>query len=123
MIYPENYVAPEATGPLELTPAKKAEMVTWAVAAIVKPTEESELADMIEQEYVAKGEHYTSDQLKEIVEADIVAGCQSMAMVIGLLAQKKVFSCIPPGGPCCCLPQKQIVQLRDLVVVSKSAAD
>lgn len=53
--------------------------------------------------------------LKEIVEADIVAGCQSMAMVIGLLAQKKVVSCIPPGGPDCCLPQKHILHLRKLV--------
>lgn len=57
--------------------------------------------------------------LQEIVEADIIVGCQSMAMVIGLLAHKKVVSCIPPGGPGCCLPQKQIVQLRDLVVASK----
>jgi hypothetical protein len=57
--------------------------------------------------------------LQEIVEADIVAGCQSMAMVIGLSAQKKVVSCIPPGGLGCCLPQKQIYRLKDLVVASK----
>lgn len=58
--------------------------------------------------------------LNEIVAADIVAGCQSMAMVVGLLAQKKVVSCIPPGGPECRLPQKQILQLRDQVLASNN---
>jgi len=53
--------------------------------------------------------------LNEIVESGIVVGCQSMAMVIGLLAQKKVVSCIPPGGPDCSLPQKSILHLRKLV--------
>ena len=57
--------------------------------------------------------------LNEIAAADIIAGCQSMAMVIGLLAQKRVVSCIPPGGPDCCLPQKQIEQLKDKVLTSK----
>lgn len=53
--------------------------------------------------------------INEIVDADIVVGCQSMAMVIGLLAHKKVVSCIPPSGPCCALPQKQIIHFRELV--------
>ncbi len=57
--------------------------------------------------------------LNEIAAADIIAGCQSMAMVIGLLAQKRVVSCIPPGGPDCCLPQKRIEQLKDRVSASK----
>lgn len=53
--------------------------------------------------------------LQEIVNTDIVVGCQSMAMVVGLLARKKVVSCIPPFGPECSLPQKQIIQFRELV--------
>lgn len=53
--------------------------------------------------------------IEEIVESDIVIGCEGMAMVVGLLAQKKVVSSIPPGGPVCRLPQKDILHLRDLV--------
>lgn len=52
--------------------------------------------------------------IEEIVDADMVVGCESMALVIGLLAQKKVVSCIPPGGPVCRLPQTDILHLREL---------
>lgn len=53
--------------------------------------------------------------LNEVAEADIVVGSQSTAMVVGLLAKKKVISCIPPGGPECNLPQDNIVIFRELV--------
>jgi hypothetical protein len=53
---------------------------------------------------------------EEIAESDIVVGCESMAMVVGLLAQKKVISCIPPDGYSCRLPQRDIIQFRELVV-------
>ncbi|MDO9046405.1 MAG: hypothetical protein Q7U66_01555 [Methylobacter sp.] len=53
--------------------------------------------------------------IEEIVESDRVVGCESMALVVGLLAQKKVVSCIPPGGPVCRLPQIDILHLRELV--------
>jgi hypothetical protein len=53
--------------------------------------------------------------LKEIAGSDIVAGCQSMAMVVGLMAKKRVVSCLPPSGPECCLPQKAIIHMRNLV--------
>lgn len=53
--------------------------------------------------------------LDEVVEADIVVGSQSTAMVVGLLAKKMVISCIPPGGPECNLPQQNIVSFRELV--------
>lgn len=53
--------------------------------------------------------------LEEIAESDIVVGCQSVAMVVGLLALKKVVSAIPPSGPACSLPQKGILHLRKLV--------
>jgi hypothetical protein len=53
--------------------------------------------------------------IEEIVGSDVVVGCESMALVIGLLAQKKVVSCIPPGGPVCRLPQTDILHLRELV--------
>lgn len=54
--------------------------------------------------------------IEEIAEADMVVGGESMAMVIGLLAKKKVVSCIPPGGQPCHLPHQDIVHLRDLTI-------
>jgi hypothetical protein len=52
---------------------------------------------------------------EEVVDADVVVGCESMAMVIGLLAQRRVVSCIPPGGRPCVLPQTEIESLQALV--------
>lgn len=43
--------------------------------------------------------------------ADWVIGCDSMAMVVALLAGKKVFSCIPPGGRKIVLPFREIIRL------------
>ncbi|MDH4199230.1 MAG: hypothetical protein OEV66_02530 [Spirochaetia bacterium] len=53
--------------------------------------------------------------LEEIVESDVVVGCESMAMVIALLAGKKVISCIPPGGRACVLPHTEIIKLQDIL--------
>jgi hypothetical protein len=53
--------------------------------------------------------------LKETLEADIVVGIQSMAMVVGLLARKRVISSIPPGGHPCQLPHKNIEHMHILV--------
>jgi hypothetical protein len=51
--------------------------------------------------------------LEEIAQADIVAGCESMAM--GLLAGRRVISVIPPGGKPCALPHAEIEHLQHLV--------
>lgn len=53
--------------------------------------------------------------LEEIAESDIIAGCQSMAMVIGLIAGRRAISCIPPEGMACSLPQLQIESLQSLI--------
>lgn len=53
--------------------------------------------------------------LEEIVESDVVVGCESMALVVGLLAGKRVVSSIPPGGKPCALPQPDIEHLTELV--------
>lgn len=53
--------------------------------------------------------------LEEIAAADVVVGCESMAMAIGLFADKRVVSCIPPGGKRCALPQSQIESLQSLL--------
>lgn len=53
--------------------------------------------------------------VEEIANSDLVAGCESMAMVVGLLAGKKVVSCIPPGGKSCGLPHIEIVHLQNIL--------
>jgi hypothetical protein len=53
--------------------------------------------------------------IEETVESDVVIGCESMAMVVGLLAKKKVISSIPPGGRACSLPHPQIGHLQSLL--------
>jgi hypothetical protein len=53
--------------------------------------------------------------LDEICDADVVVGCNSMAMVVGLLADKRVVSCVPPGGRPCVLPHHDIQVLQRLV--------
>ena len=54
--------------------------------------------------------------IQEVSESDVVVGCESMAMVVGLLAQKKVVSSIPPSGRHCRLPQKEIINLCELII-------
>jgi len=59
-----------------------------------------------------------SDQttlIQDIAAADIVVGIESMAMVVGLLAGKRVLTAIPPGGRSCVLPHDGIESLRNLV--------
>jgi hypothetical protein len=58
--------------------------------------------------------------LEEITEVNVVVGCSSMAMVVGLLAKKRVICSIPPGGRMCALPQKGIEHLQVLVSNQKS---
>lgn len=53
--------------------------------------------------------------LEETVDSDIVVGCESMAMVVGLLAKKRVICAIPPGGRQCQLPHPEIENLQRLV--------
>jgi hypothetical protein len=56
-----------------------------------------------------------SPLLDQIIDADIVVGSETTAMVVGLLAGRMVVSCIPPGGPKCNLPQPQILIFSELV--------
>lgn len=53
--------------------------------------------------------------LEETIAANIVVGCQSMAMVVGLLAGKRVISAIPPGGRFCQLPHREIEHMQRLI--------
>lgn len=46
--------------------------------------------------------------VEEIIDCDLVVGCESVALVVGLMAGKRVVSCIPPGGKRCGLPHPEI---------------
>ena len=50
--------------------------------------------------------------IEEINDSDIVVGCESMAMVLGLIAKKRVICSIPPGGRPCQLPHSEIESLQ-----------
>jgi hypothetical protein len=52
--------------------------------------------------------------LQEIAESDVVMGCGSMAMVVALIAGRRVISAIPPGGLASSLPQPEIESLQAL---------
>jgi hypothetical protein len=53
--------------------------------------------------------------LEETAAANVVVGCESMAMVVGLMAKKRVISSIPPGGKPCSLPHPEIEHMQLLV--------
>lgn len=57
----------------------------------------------------------TKSLMEQIVDADAVVGCGSMAMVVALLANKRVISSIPPGGKACELPHAEIEHMQVLV--------
>ena len=65
----------------------------------------------------------TKSLMEQIVETDVVVGCESMAMVVALLAKKRVISAIPPGGKVCSLPQTGIEHMQMLTTKFHGAWD
>ena len=58
----------------------------------------------------------TKSLLKDINQSSKIFGCETMAMVIALMAKKKVFCTIPPHSKSkCSLPYKSIQYLRSLI--------
>lgn len=55
-----------------------------------------------------------NELIEEILSSDAVIGCESMALVVGILAEKRVISSIPPGGRECVLPHESIEKLKDI---------
>lgn len=53
--------------------------------------------------------------VEEVAKSNVVVGCQSMALVVGLLAGRRVISNIPPGGKPCVLPQKEIENFQNML--------
>ena len=81
------------------------------------PSEPSGKYDWVSQEYdlqIMTGGAVSL--IKEITASDVVIGCESMAMVVGLLAGCRVISCIPPGGKPCALPQSEIEKMQEMLV-------
>lgn len=68
MIYPEGMAIPPKSNPLKITTTKKTAMVKKAKELLTKPMTDKELMDALEQHYVADNKHYTSKQLKEIID-------------------------------------------------------
>jgi hypothetical protein len=62
----------------------------------------------------------TKTLLEQIAACDIVAGCATMAMVVGLLAGKRVVSCVPPNGKAVPLPQADIEDMSLLIPPSRA---
>jgi hypothetical protein len=54
--------------------------------------------------------------LQETVESDVVAGCENMAMVVVLIADRRVLSCVPPSGKACFLPHNEIKSMQTWIV-------
>lgn len=59
--------------------------------------------------------------LEQVAACDVVVGCATMAMVVGLLAGKRVVSCIPPGGKTVRLPQAEIEDMSQLIAARSAA--
>jgi hypothetical protein len=55
--------------------------------------------------------------MEEIREASILVGCETMALVVGILAGKRVISNITPGGGVCRLPHKEVESLQNLIEI------
>jgi hypothetical protein len=83
-------------------PSEPAKKYAWVAARSEVPVEISTTATLT----------------RDIASADIVVGCSSMAMVVALLAGKRVISCIPPGGRACALPHAAIEHMASLAASS-----
>lgn len=86
------------------------------------PSEDIHKYDAIATEFslpieISRGHTLTA----EIANSDCIVGCNSMAMVVGLIGGKRVISCIPPEGRPCVLPQPNIINLAQLLHPSNSA--
>lgn len=57
----------------------------------------------------------------DIAAADLVVGCESMALVVALAAGKRVISCIPDGGKPCALPHDNIEHLTGFAGAGEGA--
>lgn len=88
------------------------------------PSEDKNKYDWtMEANSLVKDKLSTKSLVEQIMDADLVVGCGSMAMVLALFAKKRVISSIPPGGKVCSLPQVEIEHLQVLVTKYRDILD
>jgi hypothetical protein len=58
--------------------------------------------------------------IEEISQCSVIVGCETMAMIVGLLAKRRVISCIPSGCKPCSLPHQEIEHLSQLLEMKKN---
>lgn len=61
-----------------------------------------------------------SPLFEEIADSNFIVGCESMAMVVALMAGKTVMSCIPQGGKPCALPHDGIIGLQNILALKST---
>lgn len=64
-----------------------------------------------------------SSLISEIIRSKCIVGCESMAMVVGILAGKIIYSSIPNEGRSCELPHKEILTLASIVSKKEAKYD
>ncbi len=79
-------------------PSETADKYSWAANASIRPISFSDGKTLLE----------------ETLAADVVVGCESMALFVAMLAGRRVVSAIPPGGRPCQLPHPGIEHLASL---------
>ena len=62
---------------------------------------------------ISKNKHVFDD----ILENDIIVGINTVALVLGLIAKKKVISCIPKIKNKCDLPYKKILDFKNIIKI------
>lgn len=85
------------------------------------PSEPGDKYDWVYREFplpIAKGG--IRSLVQEIADCDVIVGCESMAMIIGLIVGKRVINCIPPGGKECALPHPEIESVQRLVTMAEA---
>ena len=64
-----------------------------------------------------------SSLISEIVRSKCIVGCESMAMVVGILAGKIIYCSIPNEGRPCVLPHQEILTLASIVSKKEAIYD
>jgi hypothetical protein len=84
------------------------------------PRESKSKYDWVEEEFnlpIINNENKTL--VEQIAESDVVVGGATMAMVVGLIAKKRVVCCLPPNSKVVRLPQIEILDISSLIDLTK----
>lgn len=90
-----------------------AEKINAQLRLRLHPSEKPGKYDAVIEKYKKRLDIHSSHAtlVEDSAWADWIAGCDSMAMVVGVLGGKKVFSVIPRGGRKMTLPFREIIRL------------